>query len=126
MGPGPGIAWSRDLREVTTLAHLKCVKVPVVLGLGATQHLICTEIPLRPPAFEVKDTEKRVEITQCSVGGVVSTNEKCVAKVIIDAVLKKNINFKTAQKEVDEQEPLQGALESRIICGDLRHCFVKQ
>ncbi|MFO7171646.1 MAG: hypothetical protein DIU70_001580 [Bacillota bacterium] len=123
------------------MSELKCIKVPVVLGLGETQHLICTEIPLKPPAFEIKDVVKRVDVTQCCVGGVVKdeVKEKCIAKVIIDAVLRKNINFKTDEMKRDHRDhhgdhdgdgrkdpDVQGALEAKMLCGDLRHCFVKQ
>lgn len=108
------------------MAVQKCVKVPVVLGSGVTQHLICTEVPLRPPAFEIKDTTKRVDVTQCKVGGVVTSDDRCIAKVIIDAVLRKNINFKTAERDHESDHGLQGGLESRVVCGVLRHCFVKQ
>lgn len=58
-----------------------CIKVPVVVGLGSTQHLICTEIPLHPAALEIKDIQKKVCIESCEVGG----NDK----VIINAVLRK-------------------------------------
>lgn len=126
------------------MSDLKCIKVPVVLGLGETQHLICTEIPLKPPAFEIKDVVKQVDVTQCCVGGVVKdeVKGKCIAKVIIDAVLRKNINFKTAEKKHrhdhdhdhdrdhdddrdDKDLDVQGALEAKVLCGDLRHCFVE-
>ncbi|MCG0239716.1 MAG: hypothetical protein L6E13_11155 [Firmicutes bacterium] len=122
------------------MSELKCIKVPVVLGLGETQHLICTEIPLKPPAFEIKDVVKRVDVTQCCVGGVVKdeVKERCIAKVIIDAVLRKNINFKTHEGNRDHQDhhgnhtgdgrkdpDVQGALETKMLCGDLRHCFVE-
>lgn len=122
----------------------KCIKVPVVLGIGSTQQLICTEIPLCPPAFEIKDVVKRVVVTQCEVGGVVKDLKgNRIAKVIIDAVLQKNINFKTLKEECPdrkrnhhhhdddydddrhkEEELAPG--ETRVRCGDLRHCFVRQ
>lgn len=101
----------------------KCIQVPVVLGVGSTQHLICTEIPLKPNAFEIKDTKKKVEITSCCVGGLVKENGAICAKVIIDAVLKKNINFKS----VSDCKPDDcDGLDTRVICGDLRHCHVRQ
>ncbi len=101
----------------------KCIQVPVVLGTGATQHLICTEIPLKPRAFEIKDTKKKVRIISCCVGGLVHEGGHVVAKVIIDAILQKNINFKSVH-DCKPDKDCEG-LETRIICGDLRHCHVK-
>lgn len=101
----------------------KCIQVPVVLGVGSTQHLICTEIPLKPKAFEIKDTRKRVEITSCCVGGLVREHENhWVAKVIIDAVLKKNINFKSVGQGKPDDCNDQ---DMKVVCGDLRHCYVE-
>lgn len=108
----------------------KCIQVPVVLGQNATQHLICTEIPLRPRAFEIKDTKHKVEVTSCKVGGLVRDIDGGVlAKVIVDAVLRKNINFKTVAddcrpRQADEAEAGQ-VIETRVVCGDVRHCHVE-
>lgn len=101
---------------------------------GFTQQLICTEIPLCPPAFEIKDVQKRVEIISCEVGGIVEEKGHKIAKVIIDAVLKKNINFKTMLKDCPDDndfdrhgkkdDDVLAPGETRVRCGDLRACFV--
>ena len=89
----------------------KCVliKVPVVVGIGHSQVLIVTKIPLQPPAFEIKDIDKEVIIDSCNV-----VNNK----VIINATLRKNINFKT----FEHKDIFDG---NERVCGDVRHCTVR-
>lgn len=100
-----------------------CIQVPIVLGTGSTQHLICTEIPLKPAAFEIKEIQKKVVVTSCCVGGVVCEPGGIVFKVIIDAVLKKNINFKSVNDGGKKDD--DDSLQTRLVCGDVRHCHVE-
>ncbi len=82
---------------------------------------------LRPPAFEIKDIQKEVVITSCHVGGVVDEGDKQIVKVIIDAELRKNINFKTLEDcdvELDDGVDAGNIERARSVCGDVRHCFV--
>jgi hypothetical protein len=89
--------------------HQVLIKVPVVVGIGDCQALVVTKIPLHPPAFEIKDIDKKVIVDQCHV---------VKNKVIINATLYKNINYKTFghKDEFDGNER---------VCGDLRHCTVR-
>jgi len=85
------------------------IKVPVVINTGSAQILVVTEIPLTPPAFEIKDIDKEVIVEQCKA---------ITDKVIINGILRKNINFKTFESE-DTFDNV-----SRV-CGDVRHCTVE-
>ncbi len=62
------------------------VELPVLIGSGQRQVLVCAAIPLPSPALEVKEIRKTVIIDSCTV---------IPGKVIIDGRLRKDINFKT-------------------------------
>lgn len=85
-----------------------CIKVPQVIGRSDCKVLVVTDIPLDPPAFEVKDIDKEVIIDQCHV------DTDCV---IINGRLRKNINYKT-KKDCDWIDGIER------VCGDVRHCTV--
>lgn len=86
---------------------------------------------------------KEVDVTSCAVGGVVMEDGKQVVKVILNAVLRKNINFKVLERcdddrdhdddhddcddrDKDRDDFRGGTIETvESRCGDVRHCAVE-
>jgi hypothetical protein len=91
------------MENVATASHMppekKKIQVPVVVGYGEKQELVvnlATVSPPSPPVFRIKDIDKIVEIFDYKV---VPIDEKkdgiWKVKVIIDAFIDKNVNYKT-------------------------------
>jgi hypothetical protein len=85
------------------------IQAPVVVGSNTAQVLVVTEIPLSPPAFQVDDIHKVIEIDDCTA---------VCEKAIINGRLVKHITYKTLK-----DRDCQGELNR--VCGDLRHCTVE-
>ena len=104
--------------EATTLIPLKdekakpCVlhkdskpiiKIPVVLAETTIQIVVEANIPLDPPAVEIKRVFKDVFLTQCKLVPVKFSNDKCQgirtvtrAKLFIEGYIRKDIEYATA------------------------------
>lgn len=72
------------------------IEVPLIVGIGTAQALVCTTVPLPAPALEVKEIRKTVIIDSCKA---------VPGKVIIDGRLRKDINFKTLDVGTVPPEP---------------------
>lgn len=90
------------------------IKTEAVVGVGETQVLVVADIPITPPAFEIKEIQKTVIIEDCT---------PIEDKVIINGVLRKNINFKTFGEQ-HESHPHHMHKKVKRVTGDLRHVTV--
>ena len=79
------------------------IKIPVVLAETTIQIVVEANIPLDPPAVEIKRVFKDVFLTQCKLVPVKFSNEKCPgvrtvtrAKLFIEGYIRKDIEYATA------------------------------
>ncbi|PFJ17637.1 hypothetical protein COD67_17765 [Bacillus cereus] len=80
------------------------VKVPVVLAERTVQIVVEANIPLNPPAVEIKRVLKNVFLTQCKLvpvafTPVLGTNYRRVtrAKLFVEGYIRKNIEYASAE-----------------------------
>jgi hypothetical protein len=79
------------------------IKIPVVLAETTIQIVVEANIPLDPPAVEIKRVFKDVFLTQCKLVPVKFSNDKCPgvrtatrAKLFIEGYIRKDIEYATA------------------------------
>lgn len=84
----------RDLRPI--------IKVPAVLAETTIQVVVEADIPLNPPASEIKRVHKDVFLTQCKLIPVKFSDETCPgvrtvtrAKLFVEGFIRKDIEYAT-------------------------------
>ncbi|MEW9502987.1 CsxC family protein [Jeotgalibacillus marinus] len=89
------------------------IKVPVVLVEPKIQIVVEADIPLDPPAFEIKRVLKDVFLTQCKLvpvefGAVLGSPDRFVtkAKLFVGGFIRKNIEYAT--------KDCKGVIQDRI------------
>ncbi|NLV92467.1 MAG: DUF3794 domain-containing protein [Firmicutes bacterium] len=88
------------------LGNPGCFLIPAVVGIDSTQILVTNQIELDEPAIMINSVDTMVNVTSCTV---------CTNRVIFNAIVTKNITYKTAGR-VDTIND-----DVTLVSGKLRH-----